>query len=76
MGRTKKVGLTGKFGSRYGLSIRRKILKVEEKKKGNCPYCNKTRLKRIAAGIWKCMGCKSKFTGGTHIPQQVEGVVE
>lgn len=76
MGHTKKVGITGKFGSRYGLSIRRKILKVQEKKTKNCPYCNKSQLKRVAAGVWLCKSCKIKFAGGTHIPQQVEEVVE
>jgi len=76
MAHTKKVGITGKFGARYGTSIRRKILEVEEKKTKNCPYCNKSRLKRVAAGIWECMSCKNKFAGGTHIPQQVEKVIE
>ena len=76
MAHTKKVGITGRFGARYGTSIRRKILKVEEKKNKKCPYCNKTRLKRIAAGIWVCKGCKNKFAGGTHLAQQVGEAVE
>jgi len=76
MAHTKKVGITGKFGARYGTSIRRKILKVEERKSKNCPYCNKAQLKRVAAGIFVCTSCKNKFAGGTHIAQQVEEVVK
>jgi large subunit ribosomal protein L37Ae len=76
MGKTKKVGICGKFGARYGLSIRRKILKVEERKSNICPYCKKNQLKRPASGIWVCGSCGVKFAGGTHIAQQVEGVVE
>ncbi|MCD6371360.1 MAG: 50S ribosomal protein L37Ae [Candidatus Aenigmarchaeota archaeon] len=71
MGRTKKVGITGKFGSRYGLRIRRRILDVEAKKSKECPFCGKKQLKRIAAGIWECKKCKNKFAGGTHIPKMV-----
>lgn len=74
MGRTKKVGVTGKFGSRYGLNIRRRILKVEGKKSYKCPFCNKEQLRRRAAGIWECLACRTRFTGGTHIAQFVEEV--
>ena len=73
---TKKVGITGKFGARYGLNIRRRILKVEERKSYKCPYCNKEQLKRLDSSIWECQSCKIKFAGGTHIAQFVGGVVE
>jgi len=66
MGKTKKVGSTGKFGARYGLHIRRKIIKVESKKSKVCPYCGKKQVRRVAAGIWECKKCKSKFTGGAY----------
>ena len=74
MGRTKKVGMTGKFGSRYGLNIRRRILEVVKKKTKECPYCGRKQLKRVAAGIWECKKCNSKFSGGTYTPKFVEGV--
>ena len=77
MGRTKKVGITGKFGARYGLSIRRKILKVEAKKTKVCPYCGRKQIKRLASGIWNCGKCKSKFTGGAYLSvYREEGDVE
>ena len=74
MTKTKKVGITGKFGTRYGLSIRTKILKVEEKKTKMCPYCGKKQLKRLSSGIWLCNACKVKFAGGTYTPETVEGI--
>jgi large subunit ribosomal protein L37Ae len=72
MTKTKKVGMTGKFGSRYGLRIRTKILKVEQKKTNQCPHCYKKQLKRLASGIWLCKSCNVKFAGGAYIPERVE----
>jgi len=68
MAHTKKVGMTGKFGARYGIKIRVGVLKINEKKTKECPYCKKQSLKRTSSGIWECGKCKVKFTGGTHIP--------
>lgn len=76
MGRTKKVGITGKYGARYGIKIKSKVLKVQAKKTKECPYCKKKALKRSAAGIWECGKCHVKFTGGTHIPVSPEAVQE
>ncbi len=72
MGKTKKVGITGKFGARYGLKIRRRIKKIEEKQKAKneCPYCHKNNaLIRTSAGIWQCKKCKKKFTGRAYEPK-------
>ncbi|MBI2671069.1 50S ribosomal protein L37ae [Candidatus Woesearchaeota archaeon] len=68
MPKTKKVKSTGRFGSRYGLSIRQRVLDVEEKQRGwhECPYCSKKRVKRVAAGIWQCRSCNVKFTGKAY----------
>jgi len=68
MGRTKKVGVAGKYGSRYGLRIRRKVVDVEKKKSKSCPTCGKKQLKRVASGIWECKKCGNKFSGGTYTP--------
>ena len=65
---TKKVGSTGRFGSRYGRKTRSKVAKIEKKLKQwhKCPYCKKNRAKRLAIGIWQCKSCDSKFTGKAY----------
>lgn len=65
---TKKVGYTGKYGSRYGKKIREKLLKVGTQKKHKCPDCFKLRVKRVSAGIWKCDACGLKFAGKAYKP--------
>lgn len=68
---TKKVGITGKFGPRYGTKTKKIILEVEkrERQENICPYCERPALKRIAAGIWYCKKCKAKFAGGAYFPK-------
>ncbi|ADP77625.1 LSU ribosomal protein L37AE [Methanothermus fervidus DSM 2088] len=75
MGRTKKVGITGRFGPRYGMKIRRAVKRIEEKMKEKhiCPYCEMPRVKRISRGIWKCKKCGAVFTGGAYLPQTSVG---
>ncbi len=65
---TKKMGSTGRFGPRYGKTIREKIAIVEklQKQKQFCPYCRNKTAKRISMGIYLCKKCNSKFTGGAY----------
>ena len=49
MGRgTKKVGIVGKYGPRYGSSIRKQLKKIEvdQHKKYDCFFCGKNNVKR------------------------------
>ena len=71
MARTKKVGITGRFGARYGRKAKRSVKIIEENKnkKHICPQCDRPGVKRIAAGIWKCKKCGNTFTGGAYIPE-------
>jgi len=75
MGRTKKVDSTGRFGSRYGVGIRKRVLKVEQQQKikQKCPDCNLGKLKRKAAGVYQCSKCKKEFAGGAYIPETMTG---
>ena len=67
---TKKVGSTGRFGSRYGRRIRTKIVSVEKDKHlVKCPHCLKLKaLKRVSSGIWYCTKCDTKFAGKAYKP--------
>ncbi len=64
----KKTKSAGRFGARYGRSIKSKLVKVEEKqrKKQKCPYCQKLGVKRLSTGIWKCPKCDKKFASDTY----------
>ena len=43
--RTKKVGIVGKYGTRYGASLRKQIKKIEvsQHSKYFCNFCGKAR---------------------------------
>ena len=64
--RTAKVGITGKYGTRYGQKLRKQVKAIEilQRKKTICPFCGKTSIKRAAVGIWKCRACKRSVAGG------------
>jgi len=70
MGKTKKIGPAGRFGARYGLKIRKKIIEIEtiQRAKHKCPNCLKLRLKRLSAGIWMCSSCGLKIAGKAYEP--------
>ena len=52
--RTKKAGIVGKYGTRYGASLRKQIKKMEvsQHSKYFCEFCGKYAVKRKAVGIW------------------------
>jgi large subunit ribosomal protein L37Ae len=77
--RTKKVGCTGRYGTRYGASLRKQVKKSEvtqhakytcavsscqKREIPNAQFCGKDSVKREATGIWKCRGCKKVVAGG------------
>ncbi len=69
--RTKKVGSSGKFGPRYGLSVKKAIRTIDQNKRTRylCPRCTKKNVKRVSAGIWECRSCSLKFAGGAYSPR-------
>lgn len=75
MGKTKKVGSTGRFSERYGVGIKKRVLKVEEKQHAPkvCPFCSFSKIKREAAGLYICRKCNNKFTGGAYEPETLVG---
>ena len=67
---TKKVKSTGRFGAKYGVRIRKRLLAIErsQKKKYVCPKCRAQKVARDSAGIWICSKCGLKFAGGAYNP--------
>ena len=65
---TKKAGITGKYGTRYGASLRKIVKKyeVQQRTRYLCSFCGKDSVKRVAGGIWKCRAktCKKTIAGG------------
>ncbi|RLE51501.1 MAG: 50S ribosomal protein L37ae [Candidatus Methanomethylicota archaeon] len=71
MGRTKKVGSAGRFGARYGSTIRLRVKEIEEAMRAphRCPRCRtRGKLKRLSVGIWTCRKCGHTFAGGAYVP--------
>ena len=68
--RTQKAGLTARFGSRYGVSVRRRAGSALKKKSKfyTCPKCHYVMVKRKSAGIWHCKKCNYTFSGGVWEP--------
>merc|ERR1719375_2131188 len=64
--RTKKVGISGKYGTRYGASLRKLVKKIETQQRAKylCAFCGKTNVKRQAVGIWHCKSCNKTMAGG------------
>ena len=66
--RTKKAGITGKYGVRYGASLRKTVKKMEISQHATytCVFCGKDAIKRVATGIWHCKACKKTVAGGAY----------
>lgn len=70
MGRTKKVGRAGRFGARYGVTLRQRVAKIEANMKmlHKCPSCQTKAVRRVSTGIWTCRKCGHTYTGGAYVP--------
>lgn len=71
--RTKKVGIVGKYGTRYGATLRKQIkpYEISQRAQYECQACGKTRVRRVVVGIWKCRACERVFAGGAYVPVTV-----
>jgi len=65
----KKTKSAGRFGARYGSTVKSKLVEIESKqrKKQKCPFCNRLGAKRVSSGIWECSKCDKKFASNTYI---------
>ncbi|SPO05214.1 probable 60S large subunit ribosomal protein [Cephalotrichum gorgonifer] len=66
---TKKVGIVGKYGVRYGASLRKvvKRLEISQHARYTCTFCGRDSVRRQSFGIWHCGGCKKTMSGGAYI---------
>jgi len=68
--KTKKSRAAGRFGARYGKTVKAKLTRVEDKqrKKQKCPFCGKIGVKRLSKGIWQCTRkkCGKKCASNTY----------
>lgn len=73
--KTKKAGIVGKYGCRYGSTLRKTMKGIEESqhKKYICQSCGKNSVKREVIGIWKCLRCPFKFAGAAYAPTSISG---
>ncbi|MEM4717238.1 MAG: 50S ribosomal protein L37ae [Desulfurococcaceae archaeon] len=72
MGKTKIVGIAGRYGARYGATLRKKVrdLLVKRYSPHMCPFCaHRGRVVRISTGIWICKKCGAKWSGGAYVPR-------
>jgi len=67
----KNQGTAGRFGVRYGNTLRKKVSDIEKLSRGKfkCPFCSKeNKVRRTAYGIWKCGSCEKVFVGKAYRP--------
>jgi len=77
MPKTKKVGPTRGFGSRYGATVRKRYIAVVTKMKmtQKCPQCSSKTVKRQSVGVWKCRKCGFTFSGGAYTSSTKLGTI-
>lgn len=76
--RTKKVGIAGKYGPRYGIRIRRRLhdVETEMREKHPCPECNTGVLKRVSTGIYECRKCGVKIASSAYYPTPPKAITK
>lgn len=72
--RTRKVGVVGKYGTRYGASLRKQIKKMEvtQHAKYTCAFCGKDSVKRQVSVLWFSV-CAWMFPGLNDFGDRREG---
>ena len=66
--KSKKTKSAGRFGAGYGTRVRASLNKIEQtqRKRQQSPFNHRGRVKRIAAGIWKCQKTGKVFAGPAY----------
>ena len=73
----KQPNIAARFGSRYGVTLRKRWNKVMLKKtaKYRCPQCLTRKLVRESVGIWICKKCGFKMAGGAYQPSYLQEIL-
>lgn len=73
MAKKSKLKSAGRFGVRYGQSVKRRIAEIEAKqhRKQSCIFCN-GKCKRSSKGIWNCQKCGKKFAGHAYFLERTQ----
>ncbi|RLG81541.1 MAG: 50S ribosomal protein L37ae [Thermoprotei archaeon] len=69
---TKVVSIAGRYGARYGSTLRKKVRDILERRymPHACPFCGyKGKVVRLSTGIWFCRKCGVKWAGGAYVPR-------
>ncbi len=76
-GGKKRGGSAGRFGARYGVTIRKRVARIEAEMKArySCKRCGSRSVKRVSVGIWRCRKCGFTFAGGAYSPSTKLGRV-
>ena len=74
--RTKKVGTSGRYASRYGVKSRTIVREIESQQRLRhpCPQCGQKAVQRKSTSIWECSKCGHVFAGGAYLPMTPSGV--
>ena len=69
--RTNKVGSSGRFGTRYGVTVRYRERSIHDlmKPRTACTRCQHKSVSRKKSGIWFCKRCSYTFAAGAYTPQ-------
>jgi len=56
------------LGAKYGATVRKRYSRVVGllKLRRKCPHCGAWKLRRMAAGIWRCSSCDHRIAGGAY----------
>ena len=77
MSKRKPTLAVGRFGARYGRTVRKRIgqIEAEMRRKHRCQNCSSLTVKRVSVGVWKCTKCELTFSGGAYSPSSSQGEI-
>ncbi|MEM3851779.1 MAG: 50S ribosomal protein L37ae [Methanomassiliicoccales archaeon] len=67
----KKLGPVARYGARYGVRIRQRILEIEREASRdiNCPRCGLPKVQRVSTGVYQCRHCNYKYAARAYASQ-------